>query len=63
MGGLTNDIQLNRGDELLIMDREKADQQEKILEQAQTIRNLQNHSKYFGGDFHLQPSPDPCSIL
>ena len=26
MGGLTNDIQLNRGDELLIMDRERADQ-------------------------------------
>ena len=44
-GGLTNDIQLNRGDELLIMDRERSDQQEKILEQATTIRNLQTHSK------------------
>ena len=44
-GALTNDIQLNRGDELLIMDRERADQQEKILEQATTIRNLQAHSK------------------
>lgn len=31
-GGLTNDIQLNRGDELLILDRERQDQQEKILE-------------------------------
>ena len=39
-GGLTNDIQLNRGDELLILDRERQDQQEKILEQASTIRNL-----------------------
>ena len=38
------------------MDREKADQQEKILEQAQTIRNLQNHSKYFGGDFPISNS-------
>lgn len=45
-GGLTNDIQLNRGDELLIMDRERADQQEKILEQATTIRNLQLHGKF-----------------
>ena len=44
-GGLTNDIQLNRGDELLILDRERQDQQEKILEQSQTIRNLQLHSK------------------
>ena len=44
-GGLTNDIQLNRGDELLIMNRERADQQEKIIEQAGTIKNLQAHSK------------------
>lgn len=44
-GGLTNDIQLNRGDELLIMNRERADQQEKIIEQAATIKNLQVHSK------------------
>ena len=44
-GGLTNDIQLNRGDELLILDRERQDQQEKILEQASSIRSLQLHSK------------------
>ena len=44
-GGLTNDIQLNRGDELLIMNRERADQQEKIIEQAGIIKNLQLHSK------------------
>ena len=45
-GTLTNDIQLNRGDELLILDRERQDQQEKILEQATTIRNLQLHGRY-----------------
>ena len=44
-GGLTNDIQLNRGDELLILDRERQDQQEKLLEQSSTIRSLQLHSK------------------
>ena len=38
--GLANDIQLNRGDELLILDRERQDQQEKILEQSSNIRNL-----------------------
>ena len=45
-GGLTNDIQLNRGDELLIMNRERADQQDKIIEQVQIIKNLQAHGKF-----------------
>ena len=44
-GGLTNDIQLNRGDELLIRNREVADQKDTIIDQAATIKNLQAHSK------------------
>jgi len=31
-GGLTNEIQLNRGDELLILDRERQDSHAKVLE-------------------------------
>jgi len=50
-GGLTSDINLNRGrdDNLLShghsAERAYADRDEKILEQAQTIKNLQNHGK------------------
>ena len=50
-GGLTSDINLSRGrdDNLLshgsAAERAYADRDEKIVEQAQTIKHLQNHSK------------------
>lgn len=44
-GGLISDIQLNRGDELLIRDRERQDLDEKIIDQQKTIKNLQQHGK------------------
>ena len=54
-GGLTSDINLNRGrdDNLLshgmglASERVYAERDEKILEQAQTIKSLQNHSESF----------------
>lgn len=45
-GGYISDIQLSRGDELLIRDRERQDLDEKIIEQQKTIRNLQANGKF-----------------